>query len=444
MATSAQAHEWKCGSRATKVVIPAWVTKLTWESFVTGTAVEITFEPDSQLREFDLSAISACQSLKSICIPASVELIRSWVAADDDYDYPPILVERITFEPGSRLREIQKWSFSVCDSLRAICLPASVEVLDGRAFVFSPLQEIRIEPGNRFFRVSGPFLLDYDGVFIVRYFGSENEVTIPSEIDTLGVCSFSCCSISGVRFDSTSKLRLTENEALSFCGKLQSIAIPSSVEILDCYCFSGCAALQAVSFEADSQLFRIGVRAFDHCRILKSIVLPSSLEVIDECGFFNCQKLEAVIFAKESSLVRIERAAFAHCFSLQSFSLPPLVDFIGEDCFCEASSLSTLTFASPSHVQELLDVPALWTGFKEIPDSVEVLQLCRSRDDRDACALTFGDESRLVEVSTSADPPELRLGGPYQPSVAKFRCFLRVSTRSVKLFRSNLEFDQAE
>jgi hypothetical protein len=428
--------QWKCDSRAVKVVIPAWVTQLTPNSFKRRPVVEeITFEPGSQLRELHFCVFGACKSLKSICIPTSVEMICS-STDDDDSSHPPRPVERITFEPGSRLREIQDWSFYGCDSLRSICIPASVESLDGGAFVGASLISMSIESGNRFFSVNWPFLLDFAGVRLVRYFESGNEVTIPSEIETLGRDSISWCSVSAVRFESTSKLAVIEMEACYFCEQLTSISIPSSVTILCESCFSGCKSLRVVSFEADSQLIRIGTCAFNRCLVLRSIVLPAKLEILGESGFFACRKLASVIFANDSKLVRIERRAFGHCFALKSLSLPPLLEFVGEQCFFEARCLSTLAFSSPSHLRELLDSPLLWKGRKDIPDSVEVLRVGPSGNPPSSCTLAFGRESKLAEFGTSASIE----GGLPQLASQQFRYFVRATSWSLKLIRSKLEF----
>jgi hypothetical protein len=436
MEIAAGPGDWKCESNSTTIVIPAWVAKLTWESFEeAGRVQEITFEAGSQLRELDMCILHTCPWLESICIPASVEVIRFCSPADDNCLVEDSAVERITFEEGSQLREIQKASFSGCYSLESICLPASVQSMEGSSFRWSSLSEVSVESGNRFFRASGPFLLDFAGVRIVRYFGSENTITIPSEIETLGDSCFSFCSMRTVRFESMSKLSVIESRAFEWCGYLQSITIPASVTILGEFCFDSCPLLRVVSIEHDSQLIRAGDRPFAHTE-LKSIVLPSSLEIIGEYCFFNCRALESVIFPKDSKLVRIERMAFGHCFSLTSLSLSPLLEFVGEHCFVDSSSFSTLTFSSPSRLRELLDLPPLWTGCNQIPDFVEVLHLCRSDLHPDPCTLTFGDESRLREVRTSGE-----IVGLFRPPGPQFRYVVGATSRSLKLIRSNLEFD---
>jgi hypothetical protein len=62
--------------------------------------------------------------------------------------------------------------------------------MDGSSFVFSGLREVCIERGNPLFRVTGRFVVDFEGIRIVRYFDNGTEATSPSKIETLGSGSF--------------------------------------------------------------------------------------------------------------------------------------------------------------------------------------------------------------------------------------------------------------
>jgi hypothetical protein len=449
METRGRVRLWRCACNARKVVIPAWLTELSKKSLKDGKKVkEISFESGSQMRELEFSAFSCCLSLKSICISASIEVIRLF-STDTPCPFSGpksgrTPVEKITFEPGSRLREIAGHSFCNFPSLKSICLPASVEFMDGSSFIYSSLEEICVESGNPFFGVKGGFVVDFAGVRIVRYFGCGIDVTIPNEIETLGSYSFSSRNISTIQFDAMSNVSMIESHTFEFCGQLQSICIPSLVTILGERCFYNCDLLQIVTFEPESQLITLGDSTFMQCPALKSIVLPSRLKIIGKCCFFKCKQLETVTFTNDSKLVRIEAWAFASCRRLRCLSLPPLLEFVGENCFDDSLSFSTLTFSSPSQLRELLDVPRQWSDFNVIPDSVEVVCLCESSQARHFCTLAFGEESRLGRLrmlKTKAASEKHPLTGLVQSSVGRFRYFARISSRSLKTFRSNLEFE---
>jgi hypothetical protein len=95
-------------------------------------------------------------------------------------------------------------------------------------------------------------------------------------------------------------------------------------------------------------------------------------------------------------------------------------------------SSNAITFSMPCRLRELLDLPPCWGDFREIPDSVEVLGFTGYLGDSYGYTLDFGRESRLVRV-TAAKDPRLFAKGNHGP-------FLRVTSRSLKIFRSDLEF----
>jgi hypothetical protein len=266
---------------------------------------------------------------------------------------------------------------------------------------------------------------------LVRYFGRGEEAIIPDEIDAVGPSCFSYCTrLRTVKFGSTCRIRSIAKAAFEGCSSLESISIPSSVTDLCEYCFAHCQSLRAVAFIADSQLVSIGTSAFHQCRELKSMSIPPSVEIIGTWCFADCLKLEEVIFTGESKLARIKAMPFPGCSSLQSLILPPLVESVDEDCFNGCHSLCTLTFSSPCPLRELLFLTSGLKGLLEISDSVEILRFALLQSH--TLTLSFGSESRLSEVT---------VGDVRRRTRHVSRCFVRVSNRSLKVFRSRLEFE---
>jgi hypothetical protein len=203
--------------------------------------------------------------------------------------------------------------------------------------------------------------------------------------------------------------------------------------------FVDCDLLHTVSFSAGSQLKSIGDKAFLSCSSLKSIALPVSVEIIGAFSFAACSALRSVTFPPDSKLARIEESAFSKCGRLQSFFVPSQVEFIGEKCFYECLCVTQLTFVSPSHVRELLDLPLRLDDSvcQSIPDSVEVLSFCGCPRGGRGHDLDFGRESRLKQIRVRDDPIEF---WSFSLLDRRMRCFLRVSSRSLRIFRQNLEF----
>jgi hypothetical protein len=134
-----------------------------------------------------------------------------------------------------------------------------------------------------------------------------------------------------VIFESDSTLSCIAEFAFHSCSSLSSIFIPSSVEKLGKWCFSGCKSLSTVTFESGSQLSSIAESAFRYCSSLSSIFIPSSVEMLGKECFSFCKSLSTVTFESDSQLSSIAGSPFWGCSSLSSISCPPSLQTILAD-----------------------------------------------------------------------------------------------------------------
>jgi hypothetical protein len=417
------------------IVIPASVTILTRDFFVDAQCVEsVHFEAGSQVCGLQSGTFDACRSLRWICIAASVEFINSYCFSLRRDSGPHSFsclsrLETVTFEPGSRLRKIERDAFYACNSLRHLYIPASVEEMERDSLPPSP-NCLEIDPGNRSFRMRDGLVVRLSDHSVIRYYGAASEVAVPDEIEAIhGLCFAWCQSIRVVRFGPSSKLSSIRSNGFSLCEQLETIQIPSSVALVDSGSFCHCLSLRAVSFCSGSRLDQIHDEAFCNCPSLESIVLPPSVRKLGCHSFAKCRKLATSPLPFDSELVTICAFAFDACLSLRSIFLPSSVEFVGAQCFRGCHSLLSLTFSSPSHLQKLLDLPPNLSGFVSIPDSVEVLLLPGDLDAAPKWILTFGPQSSLREIVKP------------KPRSRPSRSFLQVSTRSLKVFRRTLEWE---
>jgi hypothetical protein len=189
---------------------------------------------------------------------------------------------RLRFERDSELTRIESRAFSVCDSLRAICIPSSVEWIDGSAFAKSGICEVRVCEANVHFRVSGDFLVNYEGRSLIRYFGRDSIVRISNEIEIISTGSFDSCSeLRELKFAGNSRLRLIEVRAFQGCGMLFRISVPASTEFLEGFSFAECRNVREVNFELGSKLRVIERDTFKGCSSLNRIRIPKSVEGLD-------------------------------------------------------------------------------------------------------------------------------------------------------------------
>jgi hypothetical protein len=187
------------------------------------------------------------------------------------------------------------------------------------------------------------------------------------------------------------------------------VAIPADAEVIGEGCFAGIHSIVEVDFRRASKIGCIEPQSFAFCSRLERIEFPTSM-----------------------SLDRIECEAFARCRKLQSLAIPSSVEHIGRDCFsdCLVTVLSKLAFPAPSHLKELLSLPPNCAGLVDIPDSVEIIEFSFQGGPHVPHALNFGCESKLNEVRTI-----------WISSPGARRSLLRVSNRTLRIFRLRLEFE---
>jgi hypothetical protein len=72
------------------------------------------------------------------------------------------------FEPDSQLSNIGEYAFDSCSSLQWIYIPGSLHQLSGFALAGSGIEEVTVDSGNRFLRVSGEFLTTFGEIRALR------------------------------------------------------------------------------------------------------------------------------------------------------------------------------------------------------------------------------------------------------------------------------------
>jgi hypothetical protein len=131
----------------------------------------LEFESGSKLTRIEASALYNCSSSKSACLAASLEFLgeRSFSRCTS--------LSSLTFESGSKLTRIKEYAVSECLSLKSLSLPASLQIVDGSALANTGLSNVTIEAGNCYFRIPGDFLLDFEGISLIRYLGFDSHTT---------------------------------------------------------------------------------------------------------------------------------------------------------------------------------------------------------------------------------------------------------------------------
>ena len=136
-------------------------------------------------------------------------------------------------------------------------------------------------------------------------------------------------------FENHSKLQRIGNVAFYNCKELKFLKIPSNVESIGNYCFSG-SNIETIEIENNSKLQKIGGYAFKDCKQLKFIKIPSSVGIVgDYC--FSGSNIETIEIENNSKLQRIGEDAFSDCTELKFLKIPSNVEIIGDSCFSESN-----------------------------------------------------------------------------------------------------------
>jgi len=241
-----------------------------------------------------------------------------------------------------------------------------------------------------------------NGIIIIKYTGSQQELIIPSSIQDLPVIGIGkeafakCASLVNVTIpasvtsigqnafiDCTKLTSITipdgvisiGSQAFFRCISLTSITIPDSVTSIGAGAFSGCTSLPAITVASGNTAFTIqdgvlynkdkslliqypggktgaftipnsvtsiGELAFLNCPSLVSVTMPNSVTSIGEGAFGNCTNLARVTIG--NGVTSIGELAFLNCTRLASITIPSSVTSIKQQAFRGCDSLTSVTF----------------------------------------------------------------------------------------------------
>ena len=227
--------------------------------------------------------------------------------------------------------------FEKNEKLIDIIIPASVEKIDGNAFLScSKLTRVTFEGNN-------PNLTLGDNAFpkSVEHFYFENEELFNrlKNLENAGIAENKCIVTVGKWFVVEGNNTLTN---LTEEGKKQKeLKIPSFVTKVGDGAFQGS---QALTITVADSVTVIGNNAFSDCSKLESIRFGNQqqLQQIGENAFSGCLKLINIILP--TSLTTIGAGAFKDCTSLTSIVIPGLVSEIGARAFDDCNHLESVTF----------------------------------------------------------------------------------------------------
>ena len=211
------------------------------------------------------------------------------------------------------------------------------------------------------------------GIVIEHYYGKDEILNIPSEIDGYTVIGIGSIAFwmnnSLVEVTIPNTITEIEDEAFEYCDSLRTVTIGNKVETIGDETFRDCTSLQKVTI--GNNVKTIGAKAFENCTGLTDIIIPDKVTEIGNGAFYGCvgitsinlgksvETIGASAFEKCSSLESIiipnnvkqtSYSALDYCTSLKSITLPNTIDVIPDFIGCE--QLSDINFEGTNHEWE--------------------------------------------------------------------------------------------
>lgn len=234
------------------------------------------------------------------------------------------------------VKSIGGWAFCNCTNLTSVSISESVTYIGGDAFYGTAWLN----------KYSGDFIVAGNNI-LIKYTGSDAEVTIPDSVESIGDLAFKGCA-SATSITIPNSVTSIGDAAFYYCTGLISVTIPDSVETIGNAAFDYCTSLASVAIP--KSVTSIGDEVFGWCNSLSSISVDSGNEDYTSYNgvLFDKAKTKLIQFAAgsiktsytiPSTVTGISSYAFEGCVNLTGVKIPNSVTSIGDGTFSGCDSL---------------------------------------------------------------------------------------------------------
>lgn len=342
-----EAFRW---SSATSVVLPSTITEIKDGAFSSSDISTINL-PEG-LKKIGKSAFSSCSGLKSIDIPASVDSIGNSAFFGSTWKED---ATSLTLREG--LKYIGESAFYAQD-FAEVDIPASVEEIDGKAFLFNKkLTKVTIKEGVKKFGdavFNGCITLSditlpnsLESVGIETFFNDKalTKINIPASLAEIGDSFIAGTSVATIDL-SPKNTAFVMKDGVMYTSDYSVLKLAPVKGITDLKVDRRCLGIDGGAFWSSSiqnitlpeTLVAIGYGAFESSQ-LSSINWPKNLVWIDTEAFANTQFTEITL---PDNINYINDGAFASCAKLTKVTIPSGVKRIYNHAFNNCSALKTV------------------------------------------------------------------------------------------------------
>ncbi|MBQ7643165.1 MAG: leucine-rich repeat domain-containing protein [Clostridia bacterium] len=255
-----------------------------------------------------------------------------------DYEYPCGIGDYAFYKCSTlqslpelnRVNYIGRGAFYGCSGLGAIALNSNLKFIDDYAF-YKCTNIVRIS--------DFPSSLTYIGRS--AFYKCEKLDTIDIRLTRITEIKpyafYGCKMLANIKLGNT--LKTIGEYAFYSDTALKELTLPDNIEYLGVESFGKCSGLNTLNLNAN--LKTIDGYAFYDCVWLHDIVIPDSVESIGEYAFYNCKRTRSITFGK--GLTSIGDYGFYGIEKLRYLFIPENVKEIGKYAFKGGKRLTSVT-----------------------------------------------------------------------------------------------------
>ena len=174
-------------------------------------------------------------------------------------------------------------------------------------------------------------------------------VKLPSGLQTIGDYAFSGCKVLSGELVLPEKLVKIGSYAFQNCSNLSNtLNIPANVTNINTYAFSGCINIKNIDMTDAIKLYEIGNNAFSGCTSIESVDMTGAGRLVNLGSyiFSGCTCLKTVDMTGAKSLSSLSSYLFKGCTSLEIVLFPETLQTIGSYSFYNCTQLENLKLPS--------------------------------------------------------------------------------------------------